>query len=110
MQNSTVIQRSLWFVGLMTIFTLGLYAIYWWYSTKQEVNSVGGTTPTFFLFFIPFINIYWFYKYSANFAKYIAKDENSDVMYFLLVMLLPFLNMLILQYKLNEFVENQKGA
>ena len=52
-------QRSLWFVGLMSIFTLGIYSLYWLYVTKNEMNEkYNQDVPTFAMVFGPFIGIF----------------------------------------------------
>jgi hypothetical protein len=70
--------RSLIGVTLLTIITLGIYQIYWYFITKTEMNVVNGKSakvPFFLLIFIPIINIWWFWR----FAKAIEKITKGNV-------------------------------
>lgn len=70
--------RSLLGITLLTIVTLGLYQIYWYFITKTEMNTVNARAfkvPFFLWFFIPLINIWWFWR----FAKAIEKTTKGSV-------------------------------
>ena len=70
--------RSLISVTLLTILTLGIYQIYWYFITKTEMNVINGKdykVPFFLWFFIPIINIWWFWR----FAKAIEKSTKGNV-------------------------------
>lgn len=78
--------RNLVVTFLLTIFTLGIYFIYWSKVTKDELNELGGKIPTAFLVIIPGANIYFWYKYSQAFVKYVLKSKNeSDVLAYCIV-------------------------
>lgn len=71
-------QRSLIAITLLTIVTLGLYQIYWYFITKTEMNltnSKSAKVPFFLWFFIPIVNIWWFWR----FAKAIEKSTKGSV-------------------------------
>lgn len=58
--------RSLLAVFLLNCITLTLYQIYWFFITKTEMNVVNSRenkVPFFLWFFIPIINIWWFYRF-----------------------------------------------
>lgn len=58
--------RSLIMVFLLNCITLTLYQIYWFFITKTEMNVVNSSenkVPFFLWFFIPIINIWWFYRF-----------------------------------------------
>lgn len=58
--------RSLLGVFLLNCITLTLYQIYWFFITKTEMNVVNSSenkVPFFLWFFIPIINIWWFYRF-----------------------------------------------
>ena len=55
--------RSLGKVFLLTLVTFGLYGIYWEVKTKGEMNARGATIPTAWLILVPFVNIWWMWKY-----------------------------------------------
>ena len=97
--------RSLAFVILMSIFTLGIYWLYWTVKTKDEINSLGADIPTAFFIIIPFANIYFWYKYASGFATYVQKEPNNNtlvLLYTLCFMFIPILPVIIIQTKLNS--------
>jgi hypothetical protein len=98
--------RSLVSVILLTVFTFGLYLIYWFYETKNEINANGGQIPTFWLFIIPFVNLYFLYKYSEAFAKIIKHDDNT-LLYFIITACLPFIAIIYIQDSLNKVARKQ---
>jgi hypothetical protein len=70
--------RSLFLITLLTIITFGIYQIYWYFITKTEMNVLNGKeykVPFFLWFFIPIINIWWFWR----FAKAIEKSTKGNV-------------------------------
>lgn len=70
--------RSLIAITLLTIITFGLYQIYWYFITKTEMNTVNGKNdkvPFFLWFFVPVVNIWWFWR----FAKAIEKTTKGLV-------------------------------
>ena len=70
--------RSLFGITILTIITFGIYPIYWYFITKTEMNVVNGKSakvPFFLWFFIPVINIWWFWR----FAKAIEKITKGSV-------------------------------
>ncbi len=70
--------RSLLAILLLNIITFGLYQIYWYFITKTEMNTVNGRdykVPFFLWFFVPIINIWWFWR----FAKAIEKSTHGKV-------------------------------
>jgi hypothetical protein len=50
-------KRSLGMMVLLTIVTLGIYQIFWLYSTKQELNARGGNVPPLKLLFAPILGL-----------------------------------------------------
>jgi len=70
--------RSLLAITLLTLVTFGIYPIYWFFITKTEMNVVNGKAvkvPFFLWFFIPIINIWWYWR----FAKAIEKITKGNV-------------------------------
>jgi len=70
--------RSLFLITILTIITFGIYQIYWYFITKTEMNVLNGKeykVPFFLWFFIPIINIWWFWR----FAKAIEKSTKGNV-------------------------------
>ncbi len=104
MAKGKIAKRSLAKVILLTLITFGIYGIYWFYKTKEEINSLGAKIPSFVLYFIPIANIYWLYKYSEGFAKYVKKDNNTAI-WFLVFWLVPLAAQIIVQDKLNKLAK-----
>ena len=94
-------KRSLVKMFILGLVTLGIYYIYWYFATRRELIEKGAEIPSAWLFIIPFFNIYFLYKYSEAFSKYICKDD-SVITYFLLLLLLPGIGQLILQNLINN--------
>ena len=59
-------KRSVALVLILSIVTFGIYAIYWLYATKEEMNDLGAEIPTFILAFIPILNFYFTWKYDKR--------------------------------------------
>ena len=52
-------KRSVVGVIVFPFLTLGIYLLYWFVSTKNELKEKGADIPTAWLLIIPFVNIYW---------------------------------------------------
>ena len=94
--------RSLIATFLLLLFTLGIYSIYWVVVTKQEINNLGGRIPTAWLFIIPFVNIYFIYRFTQEFTKIVLHDDTQAASYFILFLFLPFIGVLFFQSKMNK--------
>lgn len=94
-------RRDLFKMALLTLVTFGFYYIYWTFKTKDMLVSFGGDIPTAILSLLPFINIYFWYKYSLAFAKYVGKTDKY-LKYFVLNVFLPVISMFILQDEINK--------
>jgi hypothetical protein len=93
--------RNIILVYLFSIITLGIYAIYWWVSTKNEINSLGAKIPTAWLLIIPIANLYWIYKYCEGFAQLVKKDNNT-LLWFIVSILVWIIMPAIVQSELNK--------
>lgn len=70
--------RSIIGITFLEIITFGIYKFYWYFITKTELNVVNGKSvkvPFFLWFFVPIINIWWFWR----FAKSIEKITRGNV-------------------------------
>lgn len=91
-------------VIIFTIITFGIYGIYWFVKTKNEINSLGAKIPTAWLLIVPIANLYWEYKYAEGFSEYVKKDS-EPVLWFLLLFFLAPVAMIIFQTELNKLAE-----
>lgn len=108
----TIEHRKLLTMAILLLVTCGLYFLYWLYQTKEEINKLGGTIPTFWFAILPFFNIYFLYRYAQDFVTYIRRKKNTDlvVLYLLLLLLLPFVAPFILQNELNNFAHQEASS
>lgn len=85
-------QRSLLKTTLLTFCTFGLYDLYYLIITRKELNHAGGDVPSAWLLLVPFLNLYFVYRYAQSYAAIIKKDHSlgKTGLYFL-VLLAPVL-------------------
>ena len=88
-------------VLILSFVTFGIYGIYWQVKTKGEMNRLGAEIPTAWLIIIPFVNIYWLWKYSEGVEK-ITEGKTTAPVAFMLEMLLAIIGMAILQIEFNK--------
>ena len=93
--------RNIFLVYLFSIITLGIYAIYWMVSTKNEINSLRANIPTAWLLIVPIANLYWIYRYCEGFAQKVKKDNNT-LLWFILYILVGIIMPAIVQSELNK--------
>ena len=98
-------ERSIGLCILYTIITLGIYIIYWFYSTKNEMVELGADIPTFWLAIIPIVNIYWMYKYFVGVAKVANKSSDTGLIYFILYIVFAPAMLTITQVELNKLAK-----
>jgi hypothetical protein len=83
----SVKNRNPIFVVLASVFTFFLYALYWFYVTREELNeATGGKTSALLWmigFFVPLVNIYVIWKYCEDVEK-ASKGAQSTVLLFIL--------------------------
>jgi len=87
-------------VGL-SIITFGIYGIYWFASTKGEMNQRGETIPTTWLIIVPIVQFYWYWKYSEG-VEHVTGAKISKVEAFLLLILIGIIGMPIIQSAFNK--------
>jgi len=93
--------RSVVTVILLTFITLGLYHLYWYVATKDEMNEQGANIPTAWLLIIPIASIYWLWNWSEG-VEHVTRGKMSAGVSFLLIFLLPLIGTAILQSTFNN--------
>ncbi|HNW32542.1 MAG TPA: hypothetical protein PKN77_07715, partial [Caldisericia bacterium] len=74
----------------------------WWlWKTKHEMVDKGADIPTTWLIIIPFVNIWWMWKYSQGVEK-VTSGKCTDVIAFILLLLLGPIGIAVLQNYYNE--------
>ena len=91
-------------VVILSIITFGIYGIYWFVKTKDEINSLGAEIPTAWLLIIPIANLYFEYKYAEGFSTFVKKDD-SAIMWFLLLFFVGIVTVAIFQVELNKLAD-----
>lgn len=106
---TTMKNRSVVGILLLTIVTLGIYSIYWQVSTKIEMNKRGATIPTAWLLIVPIVNIWWLWKYSEGVDKE-TNGHYSTVISFILLFLLGTIGQMIIQHEFNTGSGSEAAA
>ncbi len=100
-----VTHRKIFLVYLYSIITLGIYAIYWLVSTKNEINGLKNgkveKIPTGWWIIVPIGNLWWAYKYCEGFSQKVKKDNNT-LLWFILCILVGIIMPAIVQSELNK--------
>ncbi len=96
-------------VFFLSIITIGIYAIVWSVKTKNEMNKLGSNIPTAWLLIIPFVGIYWDWKYSEGVEK-VTNGKVSAIMSFILLLILGIIGMAILQNEFNKISAVESAA
>jgi len=94
-------RRSPILVLVLSIITIGIYALVWYVITKGEMNRRGARIPTALLIIIPLVNIYWMWKFSEGVEK-VTRGGMSGAVAFLLMFFLGVIGMAIVQSSLNK--------
>ena len=89
--------------GLLLVI-YSVYTLYWFYKTKQEINSVGENIPTFIVAFIPLVNFYWFYRYAKAYVEHFKKGDSPILWFFFITFLFP-VSAYFVQKKLNSYAK-----
>ena len=97
--------RNPLFVVVVSIVTFFIYALYWFYETRKELNELTGetTSPLIWLigFFIPLVNIYVLWKYCKAVEEVSNKARSAILLLILWIVLMPVAQYLI-QIELNK--------
>jgi hypothetical protein len=101
-------KRNVFLVYLFMIITFGIYGIYWYASTRREMNELGAKVPHWILMIVPIANLYWGYKYCEAFANVVKKDKNA-VLWFVLWLLVGFVIPGFVQSNLNKLAVANQG-
>jgi len=103
-------ERNIVVVYLLSIITFGIYLLYWFAKTKDEMNeNFGASVPTAILLIIPIANIYWTYKYAEAFSEKVKKDNNA-ILWALLFILVGIITPAIVQSELNKYAGSSPQA
>ncbi|QIK61929.1 DUF4234 domain-containing protein [Leucobacter viscericola] len=90
---------------LLPFVTFGIYTLVWYVKTKGEMNASNTQTrvPTAWFFIIPFVNIWWLWRYATAVEEF-TKGRMGKVGAFLLIFLLGVIGDAIVQSKFNATI------
>ncbi|MDY2727692.1 MAG: DUF4234 domain-containing protein [Candidatus Onthovivens sp.] len=107
-------ERSVVSVLLLSIFTCGIYSIYWWYTTADDLNfsekSEDSLMNYLLAILLTFITcgifmIYWQYKFFKKIDALTGKD-NFVVNFVLTIFLSPLVGSALAQDNINNYIRN----
>ncbi len=98
--------RSIATVVVLTLLTLGIYAIVWFVKTKNEMNNAGASIPTAWLMLVPIVNIWWMWKYGMG-VDQVSQGKLSAPVSLLLLWLLGVIGIAIVQHTFNRCAATQ---
>jgi magnesium-transporting ATPase (P-type) len=97
--------RNLLLMVLWSVLTFGLYGIYWYYQTSDEIirasNEKASPLVWTLLLFVPLIHVLSFWFYSQAFGR-LTHEKNPSWLIFLLFVFLPIVAWIPVQLELNE--------
>ena len=103
---ATVKKRGVWFVILAGFITLGIYWLYWFYSTAKEIIELNKSSSNPLLWtiglFVPIVNIYVLYRYSVEAEKMMKEKTGWLLLLLAWIVFLPIAQYLI-QKELNKY-------
>lgn len=88
-------------VLLLTLITCGLYYLYWLVATKQEMTRLGAAIPTAWLIIIPFVNLWWLWRWATG-VELVTKGAWGAGPAFVLCLLLAIVGAPLTQSYLNK--------
>jgi hypothetical protein len=89
-------------IGLVMILIGAFYTVYWAVVTKMEmVRAYGVKVPTALLLAVPFVNIWWYWRYSVAVDK-VTREKLSAPLCFILLILLGCIGEAIIQDFFNK--------
>ena len=88
-------------VALLTFITCGLYFIYWLVATKQEMTKLGASIPTAWLILVPFVNLWWLWRWSKG-VEFVTKGQWGAAPAFLLCWLIAIVGAPLTQSYFNK--------
>lgn len=101
-------QRNPLAVIFLPFITFGIYSLVWMVKTKIEMNNCGAKIPTAWLIIVPFVNIWWLWKYCEGVEK-VTKGKTTQVIAFILIFLLELIGMAIVQDSFNRYSKKARA-
>ena len=90
-----MIKRNLFLVWLLAYVTQGLYTLFWYVKTKQEMTNLGENIRPAWMLIIPVVNWYWLWGYSQAASKVINHKLQPITVYKILISIPILTNILV---------------
>lgn len=94
------------FVIVLSIITLGVYAIYWFYQTRKELYEItkkdGNALVDLLICVIPFAYLWIMWKYSEDAAIASKGTQSGPVLFLLWLVVFPVAQYLV-QTEINKY-------
>jgi F0F1-type ATP synthase membrane subunit a len=101
-------KRNPIFVIVASFVTFFIYCLYWFYSTRRELNELTGQNFSPILWtiglFVPIANIYVIWKYSEDVEAVSKKAQNKVVLFLAWIVFFPIAQYLT-QEELNKLAK-----
>ncbi len=97
-------------VFLLGVVTIGIYSWYWAVKTKGEMNKLGETVPTAWIWLIPIVgSVWWYWKYSEG-VEHVTHEKISGILAFVVLYLLGGIGQAIIQDSFNKIEASPAAA
>ena len=97
----TMTKKNPFIVFLLCFITFGIYPIVWFVKAGREMRVRDAQVPTAWLMIIPFVSIYWFWKWCAAVGKDTGGSMHGLIAAILLLFLGP-IGIAIVQSQFNK--------
>lgn len=101
-------KRNPLFVVALSLITFGIYALYWFYVTREELNGlVGGKTSALLWtigLFVPVVNLYVLWKYCEDTEVACKKARDKVILFIAWIVFFPIAQWLT-QEELNKLAK-----
>lgn len=102
-------QRSALLVFVLTLVTFGLYTFYWAFVTAAELNEQGAEVPHPIVSLVPFVNLWWLWRFSKAVAMQ-SEGAWSPLLAYVVLLLLPGIGSALVQSSFNRRASTAVGA
>ena len=101
-------KRNPIFVIVASFLTLFIYALYWFYATREELNELTGGKTSAVLWtiglFVPLVNIYVLWKYCEDVETASKKARDKVLLFLAWIVFVPIAQYLV-QEELNKLAK-----
>lgn len=94
-------QRSPFMVFLFTMVTCGIYALFWYKGTGEEMEAKGAEIGPWWHLLVPILGLIWVYKWCQG-LEHVSRGQVSTAKSMVLLIFLGPIGMAMLQSSINE--------